>query len=71
VQGLTTATNTWLCGAVGFPCGARHYLLAITFSVTVTIVSGMYLVKRWLTSEARRLKSKAAPSPVTSRALDD
>jgi uncharacterized membrane protein YhiD involved in acid resistance len=71
VHGLTTATNTWLCCAVGFACGARRYLLAITFGFTVTIVSGMYLVKRWLTSQAGRLKSEAPPNPVTSRALDD
>jgi uncharacterized membrane protein YhiD involved in acid resistance len=71
VQGVTTATNTWLRGVVGFACGARHYLLAIAFGFTITIVSGMYLVKRWLTLQAGRLKSEAAPSPVTSRALDD
>jgi putative Mg2+ transporter-C (MgtC) family protein len=64
VQGLTTAANIWLCGAVGLACGAGHYLLAaITFGFTVTIVTGMYLVKRWLASQAARLESKS-----TSRA---
>ena len=35
VQGLTTAANIWLCGAVGLACGAGHYVLAaITFGFT-------------------------------------
>jgi len=51
VQGLTTAANIWLCGAVGLACGAGLYVLAaITFGFTVTIVTGMYLIKLWLTS---------------------
>jgi putative Mg2+ transporter-C (MgtC) family protein len=72
VQGLTTAANIWLCGAVGLACGAGHYLIAaITFGFTVTIVTGMYLVKRWLTSQAERLKSESASSPVTGSISDD
>jgi hypothetical protein len=35
-------------------------LAAMTFGFTVTIVTGMYLVKRWLSSQAERLKSGAA-----------
>lgn len=49
VQGLTTAANIWVCGAVGLACGAGHYVIAaITFGFTVAIVTGMYLVERWL-----------------------
>jgi len=48
----TTAANIWLCGAVGLACGAGHYVIAaITFGFTVAIVSGMYLLERWLSSE--------------------
>jgi putative Mg2+ transporter-C (MgtC) family protein len=61
VQGLTTAANIWLCGAVGLACGAGHYMLAaMTFGFTVTIVTGMYLVKRWLSSQTEQLKSGAS-----------
>ena len=46
VQGLTTAANIWLCGAVGLACGAGLYVLAaIAFGFTVTIVTVMYLIK--------------------------
>lgn len=49
VQGLTTAANIWVCGAVGLACGAGHYVIAaITFGFTVVIVTGMYLLERWL-----------------------
>jgi putative Mg2+ transporter-C (MgtC) family protein len=55
VQGLTTAANIWLCGAVGLACGAGHYVLAaITFGFTVAIVTGMYLIKRWVMWHAER-----------------
>ena len=61
MQGLTTAANIWLCGAVGLACGAGHYMLAaMTFGFTVTIVTGMYLVKRWLSSQTEQLKSGAS-----------
>ncbi len=61
VQGLTTAANIWLCDAVGLACGAGHYMLAaMTFGFTVTIVTGMYLVKRWLSSQTEQLKSGAS-----------
>jgi len=46
VQGLKTAANIWLCGAVGLACGAGLYVLAaIAFGFTVTIVTVMYLIK--------------------------
>ena len=71
VQGLTTAANIWLCGAVGLACGAGHYLLAaITFGYTVTIVTGMYLVKRWLSSETRQPKSGAIADPLPAGPKD-
>ncbi len=63
VQGLTTAANIWLCGAVGLACGAGLYVLAsITFGFTVAVVTGMYLVKRWVVSEAVS-KEKELPAP--------
>lgn len=66
VQGLTTAANIWLCGAVGLACGAGLYVLAaITFGFTVTIVTGMYLIKRWLTSNAGPLEGGSISEPVT------
>lgn len=37
------------CGAVGLACGAGYYVIAaITFGFTVAIVTGMYLIERWL-----------------------
>jgi putative Mg2+ transporter-C (MgtC) family protein len=61
VQGLTTAANIWLCGAVGLACGAGHYVLAaITFGFTVAIVTGMYLIKRWVASEAAQTQTGSA-----------
>jgi putative Mg2+ transporter-C (MgtC) family protein len=63
VQGLTTAANIWLCGAVGLACGAGHYVLAaITFGFTVAIVTGMYLIKRWVVSEAQSQREPATNS---------
>jgi putative Mg2+ transporter-C (MgtC) family protein len=63
VHGLTTAANIWLCGAVGLACGAGHFVLAaITFGFTVAIVTGMYLVKRWVVSEAQSQREPATNS---------
>lgn len=61
VQGLTTAANIWVCGAVGLACGAGHYIIAaITFGFTVAIVTGMYLIERWLQWRGSRPNGKAA-----------
>ena len=66
VQGLTTAANIWVCGAVGVACGAGHYVLAaITFGFTVTIVTGVYLVKRWVASEAEQLREQSTSDRMT------
>jgi putative Mg2+ transporter-C (MgtC) family protein len=63
VQGLTTAAYIWLCGAVGLACGAGHYVLAaITFGFTVAIVTGMYLIKRWVVSEVQSQTEPATNS---------
>lgn len=71
VQGLTTAANIWLCGAVGLACGAGHYILAaITFGYTVMIVTGMYLLKRRLTSGSKRPEGAAIADPMTAGSKD-
>lgn len=72
VQGLTTAANIWLCGAVGLACGAGHYVLAaITFGFTVAIVTGMYLVKRWLAWQSDRLSAETASGAMTGNDTKD
>jgi putative Mg2+ transporter-C (MgtC) family protein len=59
VQGLTTAANIWVCGAVGLACGAGSYVIAgITFGFTVAIVTGMDLLERQL--KRRRDAQEAA-----------
>lgn len=72
VQGLTTAANIWLCGAVGLACGAGHYVLAaITFGFTVPIVTGMYLIKRGLARHTQRLTQKSAAGATAGAASED
>jgi putative Mg2+ transporter-C (MgtC) family protein len=72
VQGLTTAANIWLCGAVGLACGAGLYVLAaITFAFTVAIVTGMYLVKRWVVLGNARLQEEPTPGSVTEASSED
>jgi putative Mg2+ transporter-C (MgtC) family protein len=72
VQGLTTAGNIWLCGAVGLACGAGYYVLAaITFGFTAAIVTGMYLIKRWLTSREGPLAGGPTPSAVSETTAKD
>lgn len=72
VQGLTTAANIWLCGAVGLADGAGHYVLvAITFGFTVAIVTGMYLVKRWVVSESAQLNGQSMPISATESGSRD
>jgi len=44
---------------------SRCVLAAITFGFTVTIVTGMYLIKRWLTSNAGPLEGGSISEPVT------
>jgi putative Mg2+ transporter-C (MgtC) family protein len=72
VQGLTTAGNIWLCGAIGLSCGAGYYVLAaITFGFTVMIVTGMYLIKRWLTSRQGPLAGGPTPGAISEPTAKD
>jgi len=71
VQGLTTAANIWVCGGVGLACGAGHYVIAaITFGFTVAIVTGMYLLERWLRWRGAPPDGKAASAPEAAAAPD-
>ena len=42
VQGLTTAANIWLCGAVELACGAGHYVLAAVSEAAQTQTGSAY-----------------------------
>lgn len=47
VSGLTTATNIWICGAVGMAAGAGYYLLAtVGVACALVILTLLAMIQR-------------------------
>lgn len=60
VQGLTTAANIWVCGAVGLACGVGLYTIAaITLGFTVIVVTVVPWVERRIGTRTDEGQSRA------------
>jgi putative Mg2+ transporter-C (MgtC) family protein len=46
-QGLTTAVNLWIAGAIGISCGSGMYLIAgVSTLVTLVVIEALPMVER-------------------------